>query len=165
MLGVGLKRDDSLDLELPLEVDDEYWEAGAPGDAFHQVGDKPSLIAGFVFWIKLSHIAATALRTLVSLALTDLLTPLMMPLVQPAETARRIRCTGRAMERGSRRPTERNVAQMGRRASCAPYVRPSPPLSCNLNCKLQYDGNPTWTTRRSPPRRPLCLQRTTSYKR
>lgn len=72
MLGVDLKRDDSLDLELPLEVDDEYWEAGAPGDAFHQVGDKPSLITGFVCWIKLSYIAATALRTLVSLSPTHL---------------------------------------------------------------------------------------------
>ncbi|EIW58872.1 uncharacterized protein TRAVEDRAFT_48013 [Trametes versicolor FP-101664 SS1] len=59
-------REEDLDLELPLEVDDEYWEASAPDDAFHQVGDKPSLIAGFVCWIKLSHIAATALRTLYS---------------------------------------------------------------------------------------------------
>ena len=56
----------SQDLELPLEVDDEYWENENPELAFRQPEGKPSLVTAFVCWIKLSHIVAFALKTLVS---------------------------------------------------------------------------------------------------
>ncbi|KAI0628218.1 fungal-specific transcription factor domain-containing protein [Trametes polyzona] len=64
-------REEDLDLDLPLEVDDEYWEAtgitdregdGSPNPS----GDIPSLTTGFVCWIKLSQIAVAILRTLYS---------------------------------------------------------------------------------------------------
>lgn len=55
----------SLDLDMPLEVDDEYWENDDPELAWHQPEGKPSLVSGFVQWIKLSHIIAYALKTLV----------------------------------------------------------------------------------------------------
>ncbi len=50
---------------MPLEVDDEYWENDDPELAWHQPEGKPSLVSGFVQWIKLSHIIAYALKTLV----------------------------------------------------------------------------------------------------
>ena len=56
----------SLDLDLPLEVDDEYWENDDPEMAFRQPEGKPALVSAFVKWIKLSHIIAYALKTLVS---------------------------------------------------------------------------------------------------
>lgn len=56
----------SLDLDLPLEVDDEFWENEDPELAFRQPEGKPALVSCFVHWIKLSHVVAYALKTLVS---------------------------------------------------------------------------------------------------
>ncbi|KAH9948554.1 fungal-specific transcription factor domain-containing protein [Amylocystis lapponica] len=60
-------REEDLDLDLPLEVDDEYWENDNPELAFQQPCSKPSTVSAFVYWIKLSQIAAFALRTLYAL--------------------------------------------------------------------------------------------------
>ncbi|KAI0630271.1 fungal-specific transcription factor domain-containing protein [Trametes polyzona] len=59
-------REEDLDLELPLEVDDEYWENENPELAFRQPEGKPSIVTAFVHWIKLSHIVAFTLKTLYS---------------------------------------------------------------------------------------------------
>ena len=56
----------SMDLDLPAEVDDEYWENEDPELAFRQPPDKPSKVSFFVSWIKLSQIIARALETFVS---------------------------------------------------------------------------------------------------
>ncbi|KAJ8522103.1 hypothetical protein ONZ45_g1327 [Pleurotus djamor] len=55
---------EELDLDLPLEVDDEYWEHPDPEKAFRQPDDKPSLIMSFNCSLRLMHILGTALRTL-----------------------------------------------------------------------------------------------------
>lgn len=55
----------SFDLDLPIEVDDEYWQTEDPALAFKQPPGKPSKIVHLVYWIKLTQIAAFALRTLV----------------------------------------------------------------------------------------------------
>ncbi|KZT11021.1 uncharacterized protein LAESUDRAFT_644067 [Laetiporus sulphureus 93-53] len=57
-------REEDFDLDLPLEVDDEYWENDDPNLAFQQPEGKPALVTAFVFWVKLSRITAFALRTL-----------------------------------------------------------------------------------------------------
>ncbi|KAH9929511.1 fungal-specific transcription factor domain-containing protein [Epithele typhae] len=57
-------REEDLDLDLPIEVDDEYWENDDPELAFRQPEGKPALISSFLEWIKLSHIIAYALKTL-----------------------------------------------------------------------------------------------------
>lgn len=51
---------------MPLEVDDEYWEHEDPAMAWVQPPGKPPMISAFNCWIKLTEIAAFALRTLVS---------------------------------------------------------------------------------------------------
>ncbi|OCH92284.1 hypothetical protein OBBRIDRAFT_791396 [Obba rivulosa] len=56
-------RQEDIDLDLPVEVDDEYWENEDPELAFRQPPDKPSKISFFVSWIKLSQIIARALET------------------------------------------------------------------------------------------------------
>lgn len=53
------------DAELPLEVDDEYWETEDSEKAFQQPLGKPSKIAAFNSHLKLTKIAAYALRTIV----------------------------------------------------------------------------------------------------
>ena len=58
-------RASSLDLDLPIEVDDEYWENDDPELAFRQPEGKPAVVSCFIHWIKLSHIIAYALKTLV----------------------------------------------------------------------------------------------------
>ncbi|CAL1706909.1 unnamed protein product [Somion occarium] len=60
-------RDEDSDLEMPLQVDDEYWENEDPALAFRQPPDKPCITAFFNCWIKLTQIAAFALRTLYAL--------------------------------------------------------------------------------------------------
>lgn len=56
----------SFDLDLPLEVDDEYWESrDDPRDTFKQPHGVPSLVSSFTQLIKLSQIIAFALKTLV----------------------------------------------------------------------------------------------------
>lgn len=56
----------SFDLDLPLEVDDDYWEA-RPGThrPFTQPAGIPSTVTAFNQLIKLTQIMAFALRTLV----------------------------------------------------------------------------------------------------
>ncbi|KAL6302103.1 hypothetical protein BKA93DRAFT_737616 [Sparassis latifolia] len=53
-----------LDLDMPLEVDDEYWENEDPDLAFQQPPGTPSKLSAFIWWIKLSQIVAFAMRTL-----------------------------------------------------------------------------------------------------
>ncbi|KAF8206895.1 fungal-specific transcription factor domain-containing protein [Mycena galopus ATCC 62051] len=50
------------DVELPLEVDDEYWEHPDPEQAFKQPPGKPSLISYFICHIRLSEILGLTLR-------------------------------------------------------------------------------------------------------
>lgn len=69
ILGFRLALNDvipSFDLDMPLEVDDEYWENENPELAFKQPPGKPSTVSFFMHWVKLARIAAHALRTLVS---------------------------------------------------------------------------------------------------
>lgn len=53
------------DAELPLEVDDEYWETEDPEKAFQQPSGKPSKIAAFNSHLRLTKIVAYAMRTIV----------------------------------------------------------------------------------------------------
>jgi hypothetical protein len=56
----------SFDVDMPTEVDDEYWEnEHDPEQAFRQPPGKPSLISYFVSFIKLNQTLAMALRTIV----------------------------------------------------------------------------------------------------
>lgn len=55
----------SFDLDFPIECDDEYWEHQDPEMAFRQPPDKPSAIAFFNCYLKLSDILAYAMRTVV----------------------------------------------------------------------------------------------------
>ncbi|KAJ7497502.1 fungal-specific transcription factor domain-containing protein [Mycena latifolia] len=52
------------DVELPLEVDDEYWEHPDPEQAFKQPPGKPSLLTYFVCHIRLCEILGSTLRRL-----------------------------------------------------------------------------------------------------
>ncbi|KAI0789145.1 fungal-specific transcription factor domain-containing protein [Abortiporus biennis] len=56
--------DEDVDIDMPLEVDDEYWEHEDSNMAFIQPPGKPPQISAFVCWIKLTQIAALALRKL-----------------------------------------------------------------------------------------------------
>lgn len=56
----------SHDLDLPLEVDDEYWERSDPNLAFKQPAGKPSVISGFNTFIKLTNLMEFTIRTIVS---------------------------------------------------------------------------------------------------
>ncbi len=55
----------SIDVEFPIECDDEYWEHPDPRKAFRQPSGKPSYMSFFISALKLSRIVATCLRTLV----------------------------------------------------------------------------------------------------
>ena len=55
----------SYDLDLPLDVDDEYWFPEDPSQAFQQPPGKPSKISYFISTLKLNTILARALRTIV----------------------------------------------------------------------------------------------------
>jgi hypothetical protein len=55
----------SLDLDLPLECDDEFWE-----DGFQQPPGKPSSIAFFNCYLRLLDIHAYAMRSIVRLLLS-----------------------------------------------------------------------------------------------
>ncbi|KAJ7772566.1 fungal-specific transcription factor domain-containing protein [Mycena maculata] len=52
------------DVELPLEVDDEYWEHPDPEQAFKQPPGKPSLLTYFICHIRLCEILGSTLRRL-----------------------------------------------------------------------------------------------------
>ena len=56
----------SFDLDLPLEVDDEFWEHPDPAKAFKQPPGVPSTLSYFNSFLKLNQILAFALRTIVS---------------------------------------------------------------------------------------------------
>ncbi|KAI0076108.1 hypothetical protein K474DRAFT_1772732 [Panus rudis PR-1116 ss-1] len=60
-------RDEDCDLEFPLEVDDEYWEHENPNLMFRQPAGKLCQVMFFTSWLKLTQIAAFALRTLYAL--------------------------------------------------------------------------------------------------
>jgi hypothetical protein len=51
------------DVQMPLEVDDDYWTAPNSAQAFVQPESKPSTVAAFTARIKLSSVVAFALRT------------------------------------------------------------------------------------------------------
>ncbi|KAI0250357.1 fungal-specific transcription factor domain-containing protein [Lactifluus subvellereus] len=53
-------RVEDLDVEYPLEVDDEFWENNDPQLAFRQPPDRRSTIAAFNLWLRLTDIAAAA---------------------------------------------------------------------------------------------------------
>jgi hypothetical protein len=65
--------EEDFDVELPLEVDDEYWEPEDAEKAFQQPPDKPSKIAAFNSYLKLTKIAAYAMRTIYALDRSKLL--------------------------------------------------------------------------------------------
>ncbi|KAJ6504929.1 fungal-specific transcription factor domain-containing protein [Mycena vulgaris] len=58
---------EDFDVELPLECDDEFWENEDPALAFKQPPGKPSQIAFFNSFIRLTHILAVSLKMLYSL--------------------------------------------------------------------------------------------------
>ena len=56
----------SFDLDLPLEVDDEYWEGRQDSEkTFEQPRNIPSRIVAFNHFIKLTQIMAFTMRTMV----------------------------------------------------------------------------------------------------
>ncbi|KAH9485168.1 putative transcriptional regulatory protein [Psilocybe cubensis] len=55
---------EAFDVEYPIDCDDEYWETEDPEQAFKQPTGKPSMITGFICFIKLCEILGFALRTL-----------------------------------------------------------------------------------------------------
>lgn len=59
----------SYDLDLPLEVDDEFWATEDPTLAFQQPSGLPSRVTAFNAWIGITQIVGFALRTLVCVSL------------------------------------------------------------------------------------------------
>ncbi|KAJ3790815.1 fungal-specific transcription factor domain-containing protein, partial [Lentinula aff. detonsa] len=59
--------EEDYDLELPLEVDDEYWETEDPALDFKQPDGLPSRVAAFNAWIGITQIVGFTLRTLYAL--------------------------------------------------------------------------------------------------
>ncbi|EKM58712.1 uncharacterized protein PHACADRAFT_253204 [Phanerochaete carnosa HHB-10118-sp] len=58
--------DEDMDVDFPIECDDEYWIADDPETAFKQPEGKPSTVSCFVSSLRLKQIQAFALRTLFS---------------------------------------------------------------------------------------------------
>ncbi|KAJ3512942.1 hypothetical protein NLJ89_g3232 [Agrocybe chaxingu] len=58
-------QDEDLDVERPLECDDEFWETG-----FHQPPGKPSTVAFFNSYLRLTDILASAMRLVYSIKRT-----------------------------------------------------------------------------------------------
>ncbi|KAK0460990.1 fungal-specific transcription factor domain-containing protein [Desarmillaria tabescens] len=56
--------EEDFDVDLPVEVDDEYWEPEDPNMAFRQPPDVPCTITAFNLFIKLSQIVAFTTRTI-----------------------------------------------------------------------------------------------------
>ena len=56
----------SLDLPLPIECDDEFWETADPEEAFKQPEGKPCKMSYWVEFLKLLEILGFAQRTIVS---------------------------------------------------------------------------------------------------
>ncbi|KAJ3513961.1 hypothetical protein NLJ89_g2653 [Agrocybe chaxingu] len=57
-------QDEELDLELPIDCDDEYWEHPDPEKRFRQPLDKPSTMCGFIHLLKLMYILNCCIRGL-----------------------------------------------------------------------------------------------------
>jgi hypothetical protein len=66
----------SYDVDFPIECDDEYWTPTDRNQAFTQPLGKPSIISGFVYYIKLCEILAFSLKTLYSTKKSKLLSGL-----------------------------------------------------------------------------------------
>ncbi|KAF9450417.1 hypothetical protein P691DRAFT_810360 [Macrolepiota fuliginosa MF-IS2] len=69
IMGASLGRgvvvgEEDYDLDLPLEVDDEFWETGNPEADFKQPSDTPSKMTCFLQYIKLIRIIAFMAKTL-----------------------------------------------------------------------------------------------------
>ncbi|KAI0316023.1 fungal-specific transcription factor domain-containing protein [Amylostereum chailletii] len=54
--------DDDMDVELPLDVDDEFWESDDPTQAFRQPPEKPSLVKAYILWLGLTEITAEVVK-------------------------------------------------------------------------------------------------------
>ncbi|KAJ7188000.1 fungal-specific transcription factor domain-containing protein [Mycena filopes] len=67
------------DVELPIEVDDEYWDHADPAQAFKQPPAKPSVITYFNCHIRLCEILGSALRRLYASNKSRLLMGLVGP--------------------------------------------------------------------------------------
>jgi hypothetical protein len=55
----------SFDLDMPLEVDDEFWENDDPTLAFRQPPGKPSYVTAFNLWVKLTEVISFMMSTIV----------------------------------------------------------------------------------------------------
>ncbi|EIN11920.1 hypothetical protein PUNSTDRAFT_142130 [Punctularia strigosozonata HHB-11173 SS5] len=72
-------REEDFDLDMPLEVDDEYWEHENPDKAFKQPPGKPCTVTAFVLFIKITQIQAFALRTIYAIDKSKVLLGLVGP--------------------------------------------------------------------------------------
>ncbi|KZS98644.1 hypothetical protein SISNIDRAFT_481356 [Sistotremastrum niveocremeum HHB9708] len=72
-------RDEDHDLDLPLEVDDEYWERSDHNLAFKQPAGKPSVISGFNTFIKLTNLMEFTIRTIYCIDKSKVLLGLVGP--------------------------------------------------------------------------------------
>ena len=80
----GVLKPASLDVDLPLECDDdEFWDPADPQRAFHQPQGNPSTMTYWICYIKLMKILGAVLRAVVSssdiLKLLSHLRPLSIP--------------------------------------------------------------------------------------
>ncbi|KAH9055007.1 fungal-specific transcription factor domain-containing protein [Lactarius vividus] len=66
--------EESHDVDLPIECDDEYWESSDPALAFRQPPGKPSKVSYFNYLIKINLLHSHALRTIYSLSKSTLMT-------------------------------------------------------------------------------------------
>ncbi|KAH9025469.1 fungal-specific transcription factor domain-containing protein [Lactarius pseudohatsudake] len=66
--------EESHDVDLPIECDDEYWESPDPALAFKQPPGKPSKVSCFNYLIKINLLHSHALRTIYSLSKSTLMT-------------------------------------------------------------------------------------------
>lgn len=55
--------DEDIDIDYPLDVDDEYWKTSDLATDFVQPAGKPSRISGFIAQLKLMQINGYCLRT------------------------------------------------------------------------------------------------------
>lgn len=86
--------DEDIDVDYPMDVDDEYWETDDPALAFQQPAGKPSRVSGFIALLKLHQINGYCLRTIYSINKCVLLShkprlsaPLLIPSTTPLRFA------------------------------------------------------------------------------
>ncbi|KAI0047765.1 hypothetical protein FA95DRAFT_1492043 [Auriscalpium vulgare] len=65
-------REEDFDAELPLDVDDEYWENEDPKLAFKQPAGKTSMVAAYICWLRLTDIFAYVMRVFYSTEKSEL---------------------------------------------------------------------------------------------